>query len=197
MTNIIRPGDAPESCFNERKEPQIALLPLSVSHVDDVMKWVNDPAVVKNFQNFMDQISREAEIEFINTLINSPNDRVYSIFNQSGDYVGQVGINQISWPNRLGRLSIFITKSQQHKGYGRAAILAILEKAFNELALNKVWLIVFSSNVRSINLYERVGFLKEGELLEEYFWQNTYHDMTRMGILKRNWLKAQMEDWEY
>jgi RimJ/RimL family protein N-acetyltransferase len=171
----------------QAQDPEIILVPLDTTHVDHVMTWVNDPEVIKNFQNFGATITRDDELAFIKKLQGSGNDRVFSIFDSTGAYVGQGGINQISWINRLGRLSIFITKSQQHKGFGRSAVKAIVEKAFGEIGMNKVWLMAYASNVRAIAMYEKIGFQKEGLLREEYFWQGTYHDICRMGLLKKDW----------
>jgi UDP-4-amino-4,6-dideoxy-N-acetyl-beta-L-altrosamine N-acetyltransferase len=176
--------------MDSRISAPVFLVPLNTSHIDHVMTWVNDPEVVKNFQNFGATISREDELRFIEKMAASPDDRIFSLFNESREYVGQGGINQISWANKLGRLSIFIAKSQQHKGYGREAVKALVDKAFAEVGMNKVWLMAYASNSRAIAMYEKVGFQREGLLRQEYFWKGTYHDICRMGILKEEWNKG-------
>ncbi|HXV26531.1 MAG TPA: GNAT family protein [Candidatus Paceibacterota bacterium] len=162
----------------------LELRPLAAEHLDDVMTWVNDPDVVKNFQHFDRSISREEEAAFIGRLIASPNDRVFSIFRSgNGAYVGQTAVNQISWENKLGRLSLFIKPEHSGMGYAQHALGLLLEKAFGEFGLNKVWLMVWAENKKGLHIYEKLGFRQEGVLREEYFWQGEYHDIVRMGLL--------------
>jgi len=83
----------------------IILKPLELNDVDHIMTWANDPEVVKNLQHFDKKFTKEDEIAYVNKLLNSKNDFVFSIFD--GDrYIGQCGIHQIAWENKLGRLSL-------------------------------------------------------------------------------------------
>jgi AcrR family transcriptional regulator len=50
------------------------------------------------------------------------------------------------------------------KGFGTAAISLILEFAFNELNLHRIYLQVFSFNKRGLKLYEIMGFIHDGKL---------------------------------
>lgn len=169
---------------------RVRLVPLSVDHIDDVMSWVNDPDVIKNFQNFGKKITREEELGFLQKLIDSDSDCVFSLYSsQTGEYLGQGGINQISWANKLGRLSIFITPAQSGKGYAQSAIAEILAHAFEVLELNKVWLMVYATNDKGQHLYSKLGFSQEGLLREEYYWNGVFHDIMRMGILRSEWRK--------
>lgn len=157
--------------------------PLSADHLDHVMTWINDPDIVKNFQHFDKQFTREDELGFIKKLIASDSNRVFSVFDEENNYVGQVGLNQISWENKLGRLAVFVKKEHQGKGYAQEMIRLILDKAFKELGLHKVWLVVYADNAKAIHIYEKLGFQKEGVLKDEYYWQGRYHDMMRMAIV--------------
>lgn len=171
-------------------EDRLILKPLSAKDIDFVMAWVNDPEVIKNFQNFDKKISRAEESSFIKKLISSKNDRTFSIFKKDNkEYVGQISINQISWQNKLGRLSIFISRQHWGQGYGQEAIPLILKIAFNKLKLNKIWLIVYAENKKGLHLYRKIGFKKEGLLEEEYFWKGKYHDMARMSLLRKDFSK--------
>ncbi len=157
--------------------------PLSADHLDHVMTWINDPDIVKNFQHFDKQFTREDELGFIKKLIASDSNRVFSVFDEENNYVGQVGLNQISWENKLGRLAVFVKKEHRGKGYAQEMIRLILDKAFKELGLHKVWLVVYADNAKAIHIYEKLGFQKEGVLKDEYYWQGRYHDMMRMAIV--------------
>jgi len=61
-------------------------------------------------------------------------------------FVGYTGIENISFENRTGEISLLIDPSQQHKGYGKQAAELILDYAFNSLNLNCVYGECYNSN---------------------------------------------------
>ncbi len=172
-----------------KTKPKIYIKPLSVKDIDHVMSWVNDPEIIKNFQNFGRKFTKKEELDYIKELIKSKINFAFSVFNENGDYIGQISINQISWANKLGRLALIIKKEYWGVGYAQQAIPLIIKFAFRKLRLNKVWLMAYSSNKKGLHVYEKVGFKQEGLLRQEYFWKGKYHDMVRMGILKSEFNK--------
>jgi RimJ/RimL family protein N-acetyltransferase len=163
----------------------IVLRPLAVTDVDSIMTWVNDQDVVGNLAAFAGApLSRADELAWIERTL-AGSDRVYSVFARADDrYLGQIGIHQIHARSRVGRLGAVIARRDDHgKGYGSAAVRAVLDIAFGELALHKLWLMVFAHNTRGRRLYARLGFHEEGVLREEYFHDGRWHDMVRMGRL--------------
>jgi RimJ/RimL family protein N-acetyltransferase len=173
--------------------PGVRLRPLTVLDVDHMMTWVNDPDIVGNFAAFSGKpITREEEIAYLERLTGSEADRVFVIERDSdGAYLGNVGIHQIHWPSRVGRLACIIARREDMgKGYGTKAIGAVLDWAFRGVRLHKVWLMCFRENVRAQGIYRRVGFVDEGVLREEYYHQDAWHDMVRMGMLDREWVRG-------
>jgi diamine N-acetyltransferase len=160
----------------------IRLEPLSLDHLDHVMSWVNDREVMTYFAGHQTDISRDEEERYLRQYLSSKTDRAFSIFAEDGAYVGQCSINQIYWPARNGRLFLVITKENQRKGYGAAAIKTLLETCWAE-GLHKVWLIVRSDNRAAQAMYLKLGFSFEGLLKDEYCVGGRYFDMIRMGII--------------
>lgn len=62
------------------------------------------------------------------------------------------------WLDRL-----LIDKKHQGKGYGKAAVLALLEKLRKEYSCRRVHLSVYDDNLPAIALYQQVGFYFTGE----------------------------------
>jgi RimJ/RimL family protein N-acetyltransferase len=165
----------------------VTLRPLAESDVDSIMTWVNRPEIVGNLAAFSGAaMTREQELEWCKRTIAGP-DRVFSVFATDDDrYLGQVGVHQIHARSKVGRLgAVIATKSEMGKGYGSAAITAVMDRAFGELGLHKLWLMVFRTNDRGQRLYKRLGFVEEGILREEYFHEGAWHDMVRMSKLAR------------
>ena len=168
----------------------VRLRPLAETDVDDILTWANAPEVVGNLAAFGGRaFTRDDELAYVRRTLASPSDRVFSILASEGDrYLGQVGLHQIHERSKVGRLACIIAARQDMgRGYGSAAIRAILDHGFGALALHKVWLMVFAHNTRGRGIYGRIGFVEEGVLREEYFHQGGWHDMVRMSLLAREW----------
>ena len=148
------------------------------------MTWVNRPEIVGNLAAFAGEpMTRNDELAWIRRTLAGA-DRVWSILAEDDRYLGQIGVHQIHARSRVGRLGCVIaSRAEMGKGYGSAAVRAVAERAFGELALHKLWLMVFASNDRGRRLYGRLGFVEEGVLREEYFHDGAWHDMVRMGLL--------------
>jgi RimJ/RimL family protein N-acetyltransferase len=169
----------------------VRLRPLALSDLDHVMTWVNDPDIVGNFAAFSGEpFTREQERTYLEKLLASKQDRVFSVERSAdGAYLGQVGIHQIFDRSRVGRLACIIAaRAEMGHGYGSAAIRGVLDWAFLEARLHKVWLMCFKENVRARGIYGRIGFVEEGVLREEYLHRGVYHDMVRMSLLEREWV---------
>lgn len=163
---------------------KITLRPLSPDDIGHVMEWVNDPEVMGYFAGCQTRISFSEELLYINELINSGKDSVYSAFDEeTGDYVGQCSINQIHWPSENGRVFLVVTGKQQGKGYGEAMLAKLIDKARNSIKLHKLWLIVREDNDKSLARFVKAGFRIEGVLRDEYLVNGKFHNMVRMGMI--------------
>lgn len=95
------------------------------------------------------------------------NSRAYAIINNDSEFVGTVELFNISWRNRRGELSIAINPKMRGRGYGFESINKILQKAFLEQGINRIWLRMLENNTNAIKLYEKVGFNVEGICIGE------------------------------
>lgn len=162
----------------------VRLAPLSLDHLAHVMTWVNDHEVMQYFANRQVTISEDDERRYLAALLASRNDRAFSIF-AGDDYVGQTSVNQIYWPAKNGRLFVAVRRGMQGRGYGPEAVRQLLDVAWDELGLHKVWLIVRRDNRGAQAMYLKLGFDFEGVLKDEYCVNGAYFDMVRMAITSR------------
>lgn len=165
----------------------VRLRPLAVEDVDNIMLWINDPEVTRNFARFDHVFSREEEQAYVEKMLASEADKVFSVESGDGTYCGQAGLHQIYWPSRNARAALVIRREMSGRGLGQAALRELLRIAFEEVKLHKVWLVVFRSNEKGRHIYEKCGFRVEGFLRDEYFHRAAFHDMVRMAILEDEW----------
>lgn len=173
-----------------RSRPEVRLVPLATEHLPLVMTWVNDREVMQYFAQRQERIEEAEERGYLEKLVASGSDRAFSVFAGDGpddeaSYVGQVSVNQIYWPARNGRVFLVVRGAMQGKGYGAAALDALVAHAFGPLDLHKLWLIVRRDNRSAQAMYLRAGFEFEGVLRHEYHVAGAWFDMVRMGIVRR------------
>ena len=162
---------------------ELRLVPLAVDHLPHVMTWVNDREVMQYFANRQEVIGEAEERAYLAALAASLNDRAYSVFH-GDDYVGQCSINQIYWPAKNGRLFVVVRREMQGRGHGPAAVRRLLELAWHDLGLRKVWLVVRRDNRSAQAMYLKLGFDFEGVLRDEYCVGGRWFDMVRMSIVR-------------
>jgi diamine N-acetyltransferase len=73
------------------------------------------------------------------------------------------------------------------KGYGRDAIETLLRWAFRVQNWRRVWLTTLACNERAIRCYQALGFVEEGRLREQAFFDGRYVDEVQMGMLRSDW----------
>lgn len=66
-------------------------------------------------------------------------------------------------PGRLWLDRLLIDKKYQGKGYGKQAVLALLDRLHTEYSSNAVYLSVYEDNPHAIRLYQQIGFRFNGE----------------------------------
>ncbi len=158
--------------------------------VDNLMTWVNDSEVTGKFANFGQKFTREQEHAYIERILRSTTDKVFAIEDEQGTYLGNIGIHEIYWPSRVGKMALIMgNKQERGKGHAQRAIQELFRYAFEEAKLHKLWLIAFEDNKRALHIYQKVGFIEEGRLREEYILNGTYHTMVRMSILEREYFE--------
>lgn len=158
----------------------ITLRRTTFDDIHEIMKWVNEPEVLAQFANFK-AVTLEQEAEYLLRLLKSKDDFTYTVL-CNGVYAGQASINKIYWAAKNGRLAIFLKKEFRGQGLGKAALKLLIEKAFNEIGLRKVWLMVRAENIKARKLYAKLGLKKEALLIDEYVDPKTrqFVNMIRM-----------------
>ncbi len=165
----------------------ITLRPTTMDDLGNIMSWVNDHDVVANIANIKG-VTVEQERQWLQKTLASKEDRLYSAFDAAGNYVGQAGLHKIYWPARNARMSIIVKREFQDCSVGSQMILSLLEEAFVDLNLHKVWCVVWEDNPKTVHLYrDKIGMIEEGRLIDEYFLDGKHHNMLRLYMLQSHW----------
>ncbi|MCD7484067.1 spermidine N1-acetyltransferase [Listeria monocytogenes] len=109
------------------------------------------------------------------------------ILELDGQMVGLVELMEIDYIHRRAEFQIIIDPKFQGHGYAVSATKLAMKYAFHVLNIHKLYLVVDKVNEKAIHVYEKVGFIREGELIDEFFVDGTYHDAIRMCIFQHQY----------
>ena len=73
------------------------------------------------------------------------------------------------------------------RGYGGDAVNALVDFAFGELRLERVWLLTDEENVRAQATYRRAGFVEEARLRRAFVDRGRHIDALRLSMLRAEW----------
>lgn len=103
--------------------------------------------------------------------------------------VGRADIFMIDHPNGSCGFGIGIgDASLRGQGLGTDAVGALVDYAFGELRMERVWLDTEASNTRAQATYRKAGFTEEGRLRHAWFVDGVHVDGVRMSLLRDEWL---------
>ncbi|WP_440895433.1 GNAT family N-acetyltransferase [Amphibacillus sp. Q70] len=167
----------------------IKLRKLSTNDYTIYHNWRNDMEVMKSTSPQLELYTLEETEQFISTIASQSNAKGYMIeHKETGQTVGIISLINIDYKNRSAECVLDIgARNMWGKGIGKAAMSLILEFAFNELNLHRVYLQVFAFNERAIKLYQKAGFTHEGSCRQALYRMGKWHDIVVMSILENEY----------
>jgi len=158
----------------------------SADHLPHLETWLADPAVHRNLYALFRPMSAE---ELEHWLAREREDDARMFFYRtdpetcSGTAVGMGLVHYIHQKHGSGELSIIVNPARAGQGFGRRIMAHLMECAFRQHGLHKIYFHCAAPNTRMIDIARRAGFVQEGLFREAIYldgkWFNTY----RFGML--------------
>jgi UDP-4-amino-4,6-dideoxy-N-acetyl-beta-L-altrosamine N-acetyltransferase len=165
---------------------KVELTRLTEEHTDCILRWRADPAVA-GWLCSPAPPTREEHLAWLKTLGEKRLEFVIHALPERVP-VGTIGLSQINRFHRTAEYGILIGESAYRgRGIALAASVCVLNFAFGELKLHRVFLHVMAHNEAAIRLYDRIGFKREGVLREHVLVGGSFRDVVMMGILDTEW----------
>ena len=153
--------------------------------------WFNDSEVIQGLNQFLPMSLKEEQKWFEDMQLRDPIERSLAIDIQPNDewiHVGGCGFFGFDHQAKRAEFGITIgEKSYWGQGFGTEATSLMLDFGFNTLNLQRIALRVFADNERARNVYQKLGFVEEGRLRRDRFFDGGYYDTIMMGILREEW----------
>ena len=169
----------------------VQLLPVTLDNLGGQIEYIASYEACIVNQAYKPALNEQLDVWFES--IKERNDIViFGIrLRKSGNMIGSCQLHSIDHGHRSAELQIRISETAERGlGYGTEATRLLLDFAFKDLSLNRIYLHVFSNNAVAIRVYEKAGFVREGILREAAHIEGKYLDVVVMGILRQEFKKA-------
>jgi UDP-4-amino-4,6-dideoxy-N-acetyl-beta-L-altrosamine N-acetyltransferase len=88
----------------------------------------------------------------------------------------------------------FYLAPNSEKGIGKKLGELTLEYIFLSLKLHKICGQALAYNEKSIGFHQRLGFRKEGLLIDQHFDGKEFHDVCLFGLLAQDWINTRSQN---
>ncbi|WP_419961128.1 GNAT family N-acetyltransferase [Psychrobacillus sp. BM2] len=152
---------------------------------DYLLKWNRDDEI-RNLTGALFPASYLEHERWFESKALSTTEKMWLIVSANNDEpIGTVGLKNLDYINSNVEIFIYIgEKDYWGKGIGSQVISEIVDFAYNTLNFHKVYLYVFEYNKRAINMYEKIGFSVEGELIDSLYRNGQFYNKFIMGKIR-------------
>ena len=171
---------SPEQIVLRRPEPEDA---------EQLYVYRNDRKIADLLGGFSIGYTKQDILDWVEFHRTCKDEAVYVIAECGANRcLGHVGLYNIDHRIRAAEFAVSIgDESAWGCGIGAHVTQTMLTYGFGELNLHRICLSVVSTNLRAMRLYERLGFVKEGELRDAQFRDHQYINVVVMSILEDQW----------
>lgn len=175
--------------------PVVNLRPLEERDLSFLRELANDREVRKNVVGWDWPLSDAGQQSWFGHSVNDPRTRRFIVESEEGQSLGLTGFWDIDWRNRTAMTAIKLggTANVRNRGYGTAAIRAIMELGFLDAGFNRLHATILATNQRSVAAYvSKSGWTEEGRL-RKHVWKNgEYVDLIQIGILRSEFMERNL-----
>jgi ribosomal-protein-alanine N-acetyltransferase len=160
---MITPADVKEIFFL-RSDPRMMqyINKTLATTMDDALNWIHASA------------ERAQKNEAVNWgLTEKGSDKV----------IGYLCFFNIRTEHHRAELGYALHPGHQYKGYMSEAVSAVIDYGFSRMHLHSIEANVNPGNAASINLLQKLGFVREGYFKENYFFKGEYLDTAVYSLL--------------
>lgn len=148
-----------------------------------MLEWMRDDSINCNFQFPFWKMTIEKVETFIRNSFDDEN-RHFAITGEQDEYLGTISLKHISRKDCNAEYAIVMRKKAQGTGIATQATREIIQYAFEEMGLHKLYLNVLEENQRARALYEKCGFTQEGIAKDAIRIRGNYYNLVWYGLVK-------------
>ncbi|MCK5231229.1 MAG: GNAT family N-acetyltransferase [Desulfobulbaceae bacterium] len=157
-------------------------------------EWRNNPEFRKHFREYR-ELNSDMQLKWYDAkVVNDHTTEMFAIRDSdSQELLGCAGLAYINWIHRHADLSLYIGWQNSYiddHGYAEDSCRLLLDYAFREIGLNKVWTEIYEFDHKKKALYDKLGFQQDGMLRQNYFCEGRWWDSRILSILAEEYKVA-------
>jgi|GEM_PF-819128 len=161
-------------------------------HLHCLQKWLADPAVHRNLYALYRPMDPVELAHWLKREQQGDASMFFYHTNPEGCADATVGMGLVHYihpKHSCAELSIIVNPNCSRKGFGRRILLHLMECAFQEHGLHKIFFHCAGPNIRMIDLAEKTSFVCEGVFREEIHLDDIWYNTYRYGMLESEYTK--------
>ena len=175
--------------------PKITLETVSREDIERINLWLEDGEISDSWYGLdgdgnavhigysPSHLVSDADLPTLAGIQNSSR-RIFSLYSNDQGHIGE-GQLVIEWALQEAQLFILIgRKDLWHHHYGTSALISLLDEAFRNLQLHRVWVDVPDYNVHALTMFNHIGFVLEGHMRSTHKKNQSWYDSSAMGLLQ-------------
>lgn len=151
-------------------------------HLDTTRRWLTNSARLREQIDCLSAPSRLENETYWRAKLKDETREDYAIVDDVAGHTGNCGLSEIDRKRKKAQLWIYLGDGEG-RGIGEKAVRALLTRAFDDLALERVYLRVLVTNPRAYAFYNALGFVDEGRLRHDTLRGNEYVDAFLLSML--------------
>lgn len=162
----------------------LILRPITIDDTEQIVKWRNNPSVMKNFI-FREKFTKEMHENWMHTKVETGQVIQYIVEEKKTKKpIGSVYFRDVNEAYDSAEFGIFIGEDDARgKGYGKEMTSLFVRYGFESLGLHRIQLRLVKGNAAAARTYSSVGFRKEGEFRDMVKIGDEYRTVIFMSIL--------------
>lgn len=164
-----------------------SLRAINSEDLETLRAWRNEPCMRRFFREVTEINKEKQRAWFENRVLNDKNTIMLGIVDsKSQELIGAAGLCYIDWLDRHAEVSLYIGKDNAYidDKFAPDALRLIIDYAFLELNLNRLWAEVYAIDTAKARLLEENGFALEGIMKKKHFTGGTYVDSLIYGLVR-------------
>ena len=165
----------------------ISLRALTKSDINgNYSNWFNDPKIVEHNSHGRFPMTKEKLETYVASVESNPSIIALAvIMRKTETHVGNISLQKINWIDRNAEIAFILgEKNYQNKGIMLRAGKLLINHAFNQLNLHRVYCGTIDSNLGMKSLAIKLGMQGEGRRREAVYKNGSYVDILEYGLTK-------------
>lgn len=168
----------------------VLLRALTQADAETLRGFVNDPEVMQ-YSNSYSPVHQGQQLRWMDSALSHAGATWFGICDAQAEgfpLIGTCCLVDFDPVVRSAELRIRIGhRPSWGRKLGREACQLLLRYGFDDRNLERIWLRVFSNNIRAIGLYQQLGFRPEGLLRRAAYLKGQWQDVHLMALLRHEW----------